>query len=339
MDPSEQKESGTPSRRQFLKSSAKLAGGAAATVVVSQLPTPETLHIPSQEEQREHLRQLQQEGHPIAGLIHESPSGGFTTGFVKATEEEIAQFNSLTAEQLSRLTEIEIPQKVDLRDQLGPTILQLYNDCVPSALCVLSQKPLSPAFTYLQRPSKQSGDNGTTIPAMLQVIVNKGNVLTIDMPYTPDIDVVNDEPTQEQFVKAATNKIDKNSILNIYSGYLARPKDQQLCRLISEKGSLIASATIYFPNWDVKGNEVVTEPDQTTNIYFSHTFVICGYDLPNRLFYVKNSWGNTFGNNGVATVSFDALGGGRLQEVWGIQKPESQKIKKFIPQQLVKATY
>jgi hypothetical protein len=71
---------------------------------------------------------------------------------------------------------------------------------------------------------------------------------------------------------------------------------------ISEVGILYATATVH-EGWDEVGANGVISYDRSKKILGGHAFAIVAYE--ERGFWVQNSWGPSWGNNGFCLVSYD----------------------------------
>jgi C1A family cysteine protease len=73
---------------------------------------------------------------------------------------------------------------------------------------------------------------------------------------------------------------------------------------------IVFGATIYdsFESDEVAGDGLVPMPDvETENCLGGHCILICGYDSTTKLFRVRNSWGNSWGDGGYCYFPYDYI--------------------------------
>jgi Papain family cysteine protease len=87
---------------------------------------------------------------------------------------------------------------------------------------------------------------------------------------------------------------------DIYGGYK---------RIIEALKDYKSPLIFYFPqvgdNWSESGEIIMNDSIYKSQPVYYHIALLCGYDLRKRVFFVRNSWGNDWGQNGYGTLSFD----------------------------------
>ena len=162
---------------------------------------------------------------------------------------------------------------------------------------------MSPAFVYNQVITNTSCDQPIAVEDALYILKYKGTNTLSDFPYqdaTCDV-----QPTDEQLEFASLNKIE--SYHNVLDNSESVSTIKILKTLLLENTPVILGIKI-----DSKFKSASPKNDDGIYIYkhkenlgnLKHCMLIVGYDDTLRSFKVINSWGQDWGNNGFAYISY-----------------------------------
>jgi hypothetical protein len=71
--------------------------------------------------------------------------------------------------------------------------------------------------------------------------------------------------------------------------------------------TIIFGLAIFKDFFSIPFNGKVSTPYSFQNFVATHSMLLCGYDFPNKLFIVMNSWGDKWGHNGFCYIHFDYI--------------------------------
>lgn len=139
-------------------------------------------------------------------------------------------------------------------------------------------------------------------------------------------------PTKEAYRDAGKNAIIGLNYIGLYkfiSNNLASDVqlNNQSSRLLnievlldyldSYRRPIICTLNINTQQWD----ELYNPPPQTLrDIQNPHAVLIIGYNLNDKIFFIQNSWGPTWGGNGLAQISFEDVAKTAESDFWQITK-------------------
>ncbi len=162
---------------------------------------------------------------------------------------------------------------------------------------------MSPSFVYNQVISNTSCDQPIAVEDALYILKYKGTNTLTDFPYQED--TCDTQPTDEQLDFADLNKIE--SYHNVLDNSESVSTIKILKSLLLENAPVILGIKV-----DAKFKSAT--PKNTEDIYvyehkedlgnLKHCMLIVGYDDNLNAFKVINSWGQDWGNDGFAYISY-----------------------------------
>ena len=143
-------------------------------------------------------------------------------------------------------------------------------------------------------------DSGCTMYDACRAIATYGFCREELMPYSEDGHTAFPPLVAFQEATSRTNYIYESIRLNLND--LTSVLDEGFCFIIG-----IAVYESLFDKEVVSSGNIRMPQTQRENLLGGHAITICGYDRRNRIFHVRNSWGQKWGNKGYGTIPFDYL--------------------------------
>lgn len=145
-------------------------------------------------------------------------------------------------------------------------------------------------------------DIGSTLSDAANVLLQEGICLESFMPYN-EYDYTT-PPTSQAFSNAQNYKVEDIYLIQ---------NDLDVLRTVLYNGYPIAISTVIFSSFGSGKNGIIPMPQkrEIQNYQYSgrthgyHAMVIVGYDDDKKHFIVRNSWGNTFGDDGYCYMPYD----------------------------------
>ncbi|MBQ5888012.1 MAG: C1 family peptidase [Bacteroidaceae bacterium] len=204
-----------------------------------------------------------------------------------------------------------LPYNVDLRKQFTPVKNQgELSSCSAFAIVGIyeyilkknCQKDtrLSELFSYYNARERQgSDDKATSLYDNIMGIGEKGICLEEKFPYTTDIDK---EPGAEAYDDAQTRKI--NKALNV-------ERDVEHIKSAVSEGYPVAISLCLYDSFSSAPAGFVPHPS-TEEVESGekgyHAMIVCGYSDKDKVFIVRNSWGDSFGDKGYCYIPYSYIG-------------------------------
>mmetsp|Transcript_20637 Transcript_20637/g.33703 ORF Transcript_20637/g.33703 Transcript_20637/m.33703 type:complete len:508 (-) Transcript_20637:494-2017(-) len=138
-------------------------------------------------------------------------------------------------------------------------------------------------------------DSGSTIEGAINALVKKGACLEETYPYDPDS--CNDTPHSEAFDEAVNYKISK--CWNI------RTDANEFKHVLSKGYPIIFGCKVTKTTFTHE--RIISAPNPSEEITGGHAMLIVGYFESDKMFIVRNSWGEGWGNNGYCYMPYDYI--------------------------------
>jgi len=162
------------------------------------------------------------------------------------------------------------------------------------------------------------------ISVNLQSIKTGGIVLEKDWSYFPSffsegkpcegIDGENTQASMDCYVHTPTKSVlDKVIPANsIKTGFIRKNTNEMIKYLAKNERPLTISLPVNYKGWKDSGEVSYTEEMrqeclQNPSECGAHSVVVTGYNLDEKIFFFKNSWGDDWGQNGFGTLSFEMV--------------------------------
>jgi C1A family cysteine protease len=207
-----------------------------------------------------------------------------------------------------------LPDKVDLRSQCPPVYNQgELGSCTANALAAAFQfgelkekekDPFIPSrlFIYYNERVLEhtvSSDSGAQLRDGMKTLAKQGVCPETDWPYDPAKFAA--KPPQKCFIEAVDHR--------------ATQYQRLVQNLTQMKGCLatgfpfVLGFTVYesFESPEVARTGIVPMPGTGEAVVGGHAVMAVGYDEPNRVFIVRNSWGDGWGMKGYFTMPYAYL--------------------------------
>ena len=234
------------------------------------------------------------EGHPLDGCLFEgSPAGGPS---LEATNTSTAQ----------------LPAQIDLRPYCSPVENQgQTNSCVANAIVgaveLLQNKErrgahdLSRLFLYYNARKlggREDRDKGTWIHHGMAALLAHGVCEERMWPFQPV--AVNQMPTQACFTNATHYEAIQFARTPGASAIMALAQELPVAFgiVLPSECYKVASVTGIVPPPEILP---ITSPPS------GHAMLLVGYDLNEKFFIARNSWGSGYGNDGYILIPFDVM--------------------------------
>ncbi|OJX14390.1 MAG: hypothetical protein BGO77_02760 [Caedibacter sp. 37-49] len=134
-------------------------------------------------------------------------------------------------------------------------------------------------------------------------------------------------PSKEAYRDAEKNAITGLNYIGLYKFVQNIPSNNQNTRLLnievlldyldSYRRPIVCTLNINTQEWDQLFNP---RPQTLRNAQNLHAVLIIGYNLSNKVFYIQNSWGPTWGANGLTQIPFEVVAKTAESDFWQITK-------------------
>jgi C1A family cysteine protease len=210
-----------------------------------------------------------------------------------------------------------LPERVDLRQFCSPVEHQENtNSCVANAVVSALEmhqikagqplKDMSRLFVYYNSravSNTQNKDGGTAVHHAMAAVLAHGCCEENLWPFQKAM--INTKPSQACYVNASFNQAIQ---------FARTPHGQQALGVLAEGLPIVFGMMAPIQYYAV-ANETGVMPKpgdiQVPPIPTAHAMLIVGYDLADRTYLVRNSFGTSFGENGYCRIPFETL------DVWG----------------------
>lgn len=216
-------------------------------------------------------------------------------------------------EEVYQPSEDKIPSEVDLRSQFTRVKDQgKFGSCSAFAIVSIYEHilkkntkkdvDLSELYAYHGARQLMDGENippeGTSLYHVIKAIGEQGICLENLHPYRDNDD---EEPSEEAKKDAETRKI--KTALNVECNI-------DHIKSAVAKGYPVAISLRVFDSFVTDTGFVPrpTEDERKTEDAGSHAMVICGYSDEQKVFIVRNSWGERFGDRGYCYIPYSYIG-------------------------------
>lgn len=181
---------------------------------------------------------------------------------------------------------------------------------------------------YLMYSTKAQGDysdvEASHVSVNLQSIKEGGILLEKDLSYRPSwfspgrpcagLQEESDITPIGCFIHAPSPEAISKIIPanSIKTGFIRKNTNEVIKYLANNKRPLSISLPVNFKGWDDNGNVIYNEELRQECLLNSkncgaHSVVLTGYNLDEKVFYFKNSWGNDWGEQGFGRLSFELV--------------------------------
>lgn len=207
---------------------------------------------------------------------------------------------------------IELPPKIDLRKFMTSVEMQVGNSCVANSFAgayeYLAKRTLGEAsdvsrlFIYYNAryfAGEQDHDNGSMMYNAIEGLKEYG---ACSEEYWPnEKDRITDEPDEDSYTHGSNFRIVEAEFIKT---------DLNLWRQTLAEGHPIAFALNTFESFDSanrnKGRVIMPKPaDNVRKTHGWHAMLCVGYSDPDKMFIVRNSWGEKWGDSGYCYIPYD----------------------------------
>ena len=168
---------------------------------------------------------------------------------------------------------------------------------------------------------------GSTYDILLNFKHQRGSYLEESIPYQssffePGRPCADEDPydtstppscfSQDPLIKMSERRVswadlNTESINGLFSYWLTR--SENIMKHMDEGRAVAITFKVYAPLWDTSHVTYTKEIDQKCEsgelACYGHAVLLTGYDSEKEVFFFKNSWGESWGESGYGTVSFD----------------------------------
>lgn len=250
----------------------------------------------------------------------------------------LGAFNDMTsASTFNEEALAELPRNVDFSSEMtsvknqghrGTCTFFAATALIEAALKMDKGIDVNLSEEYLIYSTKAQGNysdvEASHVSVNLQSIKEGGILLEKELSYRPswfspgrpcaDIKEDNDSIPMECFVHAPSPEAMTKIIpaKSIKTGFIRKNTNEVIKFLANKKRPLSISLPVNFKGWGDDGNVIYNEElrqDCLSNDKScgAHSVVLTGYNLDEKVFYFKNSWGNDWGQEGFGKLSFELV--------------------------------
>ena len=243
-------------------------------------------------------------------ILYQRPDGSprYASGY-KINRQKLAA----APRSKAKYADAQLPARVDLRPFMTPVEAQGdLNSCTANATAgayeylILRHKKInydvSRLFIYYNARlvDDEIEDEGSTIESALDGLKEHGACAETTYPY--DEDYVNDEPPQEAYDEAGDFLVEQVELvevsLNAWKSALAQ-------------GYPVIFGIALFDSFDNQRRKglvpMPTATEKTRESHSGHAMLCVGYSDTDRVFIVRNSWGEEWGDNGYCYMPYDYM--------------------------------
>lgn len=220
----------------------------------------------------------------------------------------------------------DLPTSIDLRTANQPPIQNqgALGSCVAWA-CVRSYRYAhrklalpdfdgSELFTYYNARAYQgwqNEDTGSYLRDGIKALVEFGNAEESTWPY--QIWRFAEKPQQSAYANATSHQATR---------YLVVPNIETSVKQVLANGYPVVFGIPIYQNFPM-GNGIEIIPNPVGQVIGGHAMTVVGYDDARRAYLLANSWGDSWGNNGYAWMSYSYFTS-QATDLWMIETVEGE---------------
>ncbi|MBQ0768772.1 MAG: C1 family peptidase [Bizionia sp.] len=143
-------------------------------------------------------------------------------------------------------------------------------------------------------------DEGVTLWSALQAVIEKGACYSKSHPY--NIDEIKNKPSDAAYNEAQRQVVNKASRIKI--------EKKDFKQAIAKGIPVIIGLKIYKSFFINNASGIIEYPSEneiSNNSYGTQTLLIVGYNDDDKLFKIRNSWGESFGDKGYCYAPYDYI--------------------------------
>jgi C1A family cysteine protease len=158
---------------------------------------------------------------------------------------------------------------------------------------------LSEHFVYYNINSTNKKEEGTSFVDVIKSITDDGICEEETCKYVSD--KIDKKPSQKAYEEAKLHKIQTVKGVKILH--------DDIISALNEGYPIAISLKIFNSFMDCPGGSVMLpSPDEmNADSHTSHAMVICGYSIKDKMYFVRNSWGESWGDKGYCYIPFDYI--------------------------------
>ena len=220
---------------------------------------------------------------------------------------------------------IDLPNKVDLRNKIRNIFRQDFNDCVANSTSNLISSldhdtqyiKYIPSRLYIYYNARsidgsQCFDEGCMIRNAMKTLSRDSFVSEESFRYIPQNVFI--PPSLQVYDEAKRNKVHIQCYRNITN------TEYNIKYVLSQGHIIIFGAMLYESFTNLDSNYKVPEPDIINEkLLGGHCMLIYGYDDDTKCFYICNSWGNGWGDDGFHKQSYKYVCSNLCDDFWVIE--------------------
>ena len=220
-----------------------------------------------------------------------------------------------------------LPKQVDLRPWCSPVENQYaIGSCTSNASVgaleyleiksgnTSSYEDLSRLFVYYntrQFEGTLGQDCGATIRNTIKILVASGSCVESMWPYVTE--KYNDQPLTECYESAKQHAVTEYERINTF---------ESMIHCLADGYPFVFGFSVFseFEGPTVAQTGVLNLPAPSETFKGGHAVLAVGYDMDEKTFLVKNSWGSEWGRNGYFTIPFAYITNPNLaQDMWCVR--------------------
>lgn len=176
------------------------------------------------------------------------------------------------------------------------------NSCTAHAVAAVIHKKEAPSRLFIWFNTRSLQKNqlknvGASMRDAVHSVIKFGVCRESSWPYI--LDQFDDTPPSQCFLEASQWKIE------LYAR--VHQDEKQIEAALQSKFPIIFGMRIFQSFFQTRTTGIVQHPPPNDRFVGGHAMVIVGCDPIRRLFIVRNSWGNTWGNNGHCFIPYDLI--------------------------------